>query len=582
MRLFAKLFNLICLFALLLAAIAVWQINRNARLYSDDYLYSFKFNPGFVSAEPAKLTYEPITSVADYFQSLTNLYNSLTGRIVPHALLQLFLLLPGWLFDLLNTLALFALAALYASWIAWRRHDLRIPLWLLSTMLFYFAVAVAYRNFYLPAFSCNYVWTQLIVFVFLIPVRRLVQEDGAIPQGVLPAVLMLLLGLIAGDTNEPVVPAMLLAMGAYGLWKLIKAPRSLPTWYYSGMLGLLAGFAFLYFAPGNSNRAAYETGITGIKGIGFSFANVKPIALTSLASIPAMLIGFIGIIRLNKPVLREGWQGFLFVFLLFAGTVFVLLFSPFFIPRMNILFVGSLMILCLGLFVARKEHLHILLPLIILIALPAFGAKLKADYKRMNRVEQEYQLFLKQLRSCPSDSCLVNPRAYLDPLTRPNWAKPIATYYGKRYLWVKDEYAANYLAQWKTASYHQLQDSAEEKVSLEGLRYVNHDPYSRTVYVLLKQTEPGIKTDSLSISLRTADLPEWLESLLLLLPRSALNYLLPSVQVYRQLTCYMMGDTAVYAMPMPIDNGQDDIVRIRIRQGEREVQTIFLQDVSFR
>ncbi|PKN72886.1 MAG: hypothetical protein CVU50_05000 [Candidatus Cloacimonetes bacterium HGW-Cloacimonetes-3] len=578
----AKLFNLICLFALLVAAVGVWQINRDARFSSDDYLYSFKFNPGFAYADPATLTYEPIKSVADYFQSLSNLYQSLTGRIVPHALLQLFLLFPGWLFDLLNTLALFTLTALYASWIARRRHDLRIPLWLLSTMLFYFGVSSANRNFYLPAFSCNYIWTQLIVFVFLIPVRRLIQEDGSIPRGFWHAVLMLLLGLIAGDTNEPVVPALLLAMGVFGLWKLIKSPRTLPAWYYTGMLGLLAGFAFMYFAPGNSNRAAYETGITGTRGIGFSFANIMPIALTCLASIPVMLIGFIGVTQLKKPVLREGWLSFLVVFLFFAGTIFALLFTPFFIPRMNILFAGFLMIFFLGLFVASREHNNILLTLIILIALPAFGAKLKADSNRMNRVEQEYQLFLKQVQNCNSDSCLVNPRAYLDPLTRPNWAKPIATYYGKRYLWVKDEYAPNYLAQWKTATYQELPASDADNVMLEGLRYVNHDPYSRTLYVLLKQTKTGVSTDSLNVTLRTADLPEWLESLMLLLPKSVLNYLLPAVLVYRLQEGYMIGDIAVYALPMPIDNGHEDIFRLRIRHGEREVRTIYLQDVSFR
>ncbi|HCX59652.1 MAG TPA: hypothetical protein DG355_03215, partial [Candidatus Cloacimonas sp.] len=132
-----------------------------------------------------------------------------------------------WIFDLFNTLAFLALSYLYGTWIAGRRHDLRIVLTLVSAMVFYLIVAVSRRNFYYPAFSCNYLWTQLIVFVFLIPVRRLIQEQRA-GSGIPVAILMFIAGLVAGDTNEPVIPALLLAMGVYLLIRLVISRRGLP------------------------------------------------------------------------------------------------------------------------------------------------------------------------------------------------------------------------------------------------------------------------------------------------------------------------------------------------------------------
>ncbi|MDD5537200.1 MAG: DUF6056 family protein [Candidatus Cloacimonetes bacterium] len=574
-----KIVNLICLVLLLAAAFGVWQINGNTYLCADDYLYSFRFNPGFAGENHAALQYERIQSIPDYIASLKDLYLTLTGRIVPHAILQFFLLLPAWIFDLFNTLAFLALSYLYGTWIAGRRHDLRIVLTLVSAMVFYLIVAVSRRNFYYPAFSCNYLWTQLIVFVFLIPVRRLIQEQRA-GSGIPVAILMFIAGLVAGDTNEPVIPALLLAMGVYLLIRLVISRRGLPLWYYTGMMGLLLGFMFLYFAPGNSGRAAYEAERVGSGTIGFSLVNLRPIARANLISIPLVLLGIWGIFGLSKRRLRQNWQSYLFVFLLFSGSIFAILFAPIYANRMTLLFGGFLMLFCLQLFMAKWGQKPAVLILLILVLLPAFGLRLYADFKWSQSSEKEYELFLNQVDDCPSDSCLVSPRGYHESLTGENWAKPVATYYGKNYIGVMDEYAPELLENWKEPDYKLLYPPGREvPVQIHGLRYVDHNPYCRSLYVLLKSED--MELEGLRVTLKSADLPDWLEEVVHSVPQQFIYYLLPAVIDPRPQVAHRMGDMVVYVLPMPIEDGKEDLLSIQVIKDKQSISRIFLQDVLF-
>lgn len=64
----------------------------------DDFLYSLKIPADHHIGE------EPISSLPDYFQSQLNHFKNYNYRIVPHAILQLVLMLPSWVFDFLNTM----------------------------------------------------------------------------------------------------------------------------------------------------------------------------------------------------------------------------------------------------------------------------------------------------------------------------------------------------------------------------------------------------------------------------------------------------------------------------------------------
>jgi len=577
-----KLTGILCLLLLLFFAVVIWQNNHLAGLYSDDYLYSFKFNPGFVTADPANVHYERISGPADYLQSLSLLYHHLTGRIVPHALLQLLLLCPAWVFDLLNTLILFALTFLFATWIVGRKSSDFPIYWLLATLLYYIAVSSPLRNFYLPAFSCNYLWTQVLVFLFLIPVRNLLEEGESKRSGFAVAFAMLLVGLLAGDTNEPVVPAVLMAMGLYAVYRLLQERKRLPGWYYAGFAGLIIGFAFLYFAPGNSQRALYETGTAGTRQIGFSLANVRPMLFTAPGLIPALILGLLGLLRLQKPVGKEQIYRFIFLLLMLIGVLAALLVSPFFLGRMNILFVGIIIILCLQMLSQSSPGPGALL-IVVLLILPVFALKLGTNYLQLRQVQQEEHYFRQQILSCRADSCLVDPRSNLDPLTLPNWAKPVATYYHKRYLWVRDDYSPDMLRSRKTAHYTPINHVPGEQIRLTGLQYVDHNPWCRTLYATLLVDTLAVPVDSLKVVFYAADIsPGPLRELTAKLPSRMLDLLLPAVQNYRAQRPLSTPQGTVFAFPMAIEDGTEDYVRFRIDAGKRRLGEILLKDVSFR
>lgn len=573
-----KILNLVCAVLLVASAVLVWQTNRQTRLCADDYLYCHKFDPGFAGEDPSGIDYERIDSFPDYVQSLSQLYMTLTGRIVPHAILQVILLLPGWVFDLLNTLALFALTFLYTTWFTGRKHPARLALWLLSTMLWYLSITLSKRNFYLPAFSINYLWTQVILFLFLIPLRRLIQEERR-TGGVVQAAILLFCGIIVGATNEPAIPGVLLALGLWGLLAFIRSPKSLPLWYYTATAGLMMGFIFMFLAPGNSGRAAYESTHAGTGGIGFNLSNLGAILRDLTASIPAICLGLWGIFGLRKQEFSAGWRNYLFLVLALGGTLFALFFAPIYSNRMSILYTGYILILGLSFFAVRWGKKPLVLSICLLLALIPFGYRLRSDYIWAQRSEGEYQLFLQQVRACPQDSCLVNPRAYSESLTRENWAEAVASYYGKDYLGVKSAFSVENQAIWKNASYH-LEESSN--LALLALRFVNHDPFTRTLYVILDKDGLGFSPDEARIAVKTADLPHFAQSWAWSIPSQVLYNLLPSVIIHRPQELFVNEDYVVYAIAMPIEDGRDDILALGFKVQGKTVGRLFLSDLGFR
>ncbi|MBT8191143.1 MAG: hypothetical protein KJO29_12005 [Bacteroidia bacterium] len=64
----------------------------------DDFLYSLKI------PDDDYIGNRPISSVKDYFDSQVNHYSNYNYRVTPHAILQIIMLLPTWVFDIFNTL----------------------------------------------------------------------------------------------------------------------------------------------------------------------------------------------------------------------------------------------------------------------------------------------------------------------------------------------------------------------------------------------------------------------------------------------------------------------------------------------
>ncbi len=111
---------------------------------------------------------------------------------------------------------------------------------------------------------------------------------------------------------------------------------------------------------------------------------------------------------------------------------------------------------------------------------------------------------------------------------------------------------------WKTPSYT-LEEANGIRIS--GLRYVDQDPYTRILYVMVAQND----LEPLQIDLKTIDLPDWAESLAWAMPREVLYRVLPTVLKHRALENRRYDEDTIYAFLMPVDNGRDDILALGIK-----------------
>lgn len=100
--------------------------------------------------------------------------------------------------------------------------------------------------------ACNYFFPLLAVILFLLPYiqRYFVEEESRKPGYFI--LLMFILGVLAGDSNENTI----CWIGLSGLLYLVHygKRKKLESWMAAGMAGLAIGYGLLMFSPGNVIR----------------------------------------------------------------------------------------------------------------------------------------------------------------------------------------------------------------------------------------------------------------------------------------------------------------------------------------
>jgi hypothetical protein len=99
------------------------------------------------------------------------------------------------------------------------------------------------------AYSMNYVLGAAIQLWFLVPLRLRPSGEGRIVE----CVPYFFLGVIAGACNEHTGPTLVLAMLVLAGWRYQQSDRR-PDLALAGALGVLVGFAMIFFAPGQGER----------------------------------------------------------------------------------------------------------------------------------------------------------------------------------------------------------------------------------------------------------------------------------------------------------------------------------------
>ena len=262
--------GLALIFVLLLAA------NFLTPMTADDFLFSF-----------SHAHWSRLTGVDEILPSMAALRQNTNGRVLAHFFVQLFLLWPRPVFNVLNAAMgtlLFYILYRYVRR-GERTRDLLLLL-LLFSLLFLLLPAFGQVFLWLTG-ACNYAWTAVVTFAFLYPFFSEYMGQGR-EAPLLVRLLHLPLAFAAGAWSENGSLAVLCAAFAFlGMsWLREKKP---PRTLMLRFLVACGGFLFLMSAPSEwSGRRGEVSESTLTKALARLSGHFSPIALL-LAGLAALL-----------------------------------------------------------------------------------------------------------------------------------------------------------------------------------------------------------------------------------------------------------------------------------------------------
>ncbi len=182
------------------------------------------------------------------------------------------------------------------------RRPRDIALWTFATGALWFALPQLGKTMFCRAYGANYVYTAAIQLWFLVPLR-LSKPRGV--SGPIKLVAYILFGVVAGLCNEHTGPTLCLFLVLYAWHKRDRLAMA-------GAVGAIAGFAALFFAPGQGERydgLAQKAGMWGRvvgRGIEGNFDILRDIVVYAAPTLLLLaVVMIVVIVRAGSENLRE-------------------------------------------------------------------------------------------------------------------------------------------------------------------------------------------------------------------------------------------------------------------------------------
>ena len=213
-------------------------------LIADDYRYCFSY------ADDSRME-----SIAQIFPSMAAHRQTMNGRVVPHFLVQLFLLLPKGVFDLVNAAVFTALVWLigFTAGRGTRPNALLLLcvfgcLWLLQPDFG--------QVFLWLTGSINYLWCGVLCLLWLLPWAGY-YLTGRCPSK-LTRIAFVLFSFPIGAYSENGTVAMVAMALLFLLLLWLERKQTPPLWMLLSLAVMLAGFLTMMLAPAESANKSAE------------------------------------------------------------------------------------------------------------------------------------------------------------------------------------------------------------------------------------------------------------------------------------------------------------------------------------
>lgn len=190
-----------------------------------------------------------------------------------------------WLFILLNPFVQVGIALMMFYLAAGRKVNpgswADVRLFGLGLLLLFTCTARPGVTIYWLSGATNYSWAAALWLGFLCLYRNLPEAEENQPSGPGRWAAVMVLGFLAGMTNENNIPGTWLLLGALFVFVRILRRKKLPLWFYAGLAAQVAGSLCMLFAPGVSARMNSASPGCAVPLSGF---------LERLESIPVLLL----------------------------------------------------------------------------------------------------------------------------------------------------------------------------------------------------------------------------------------------------------------------------------------------------
>lgn len=198
-------------------------------------------------------TQDLVSSVSDIFVSQYRHYFDWGGRTVAHVIAQYLLYIgkPAAVVIQASCYILLILFVYYNAYGVKPTLKLRLRPLIAITILLFLQLRAYGEVVFNVVSSANYLYTLVLVLMFLLPYRISMVRPIVMPALLLWP-LIFVLGVLAGWSNESTAAATATGLGLYLLFNLKR--HQLKFWQCIGYLGFLIGFGLLILAPGNRAR----------------------------------------------------------------------------------------------------------------------------------------------------------------------------------------------------------------------------------------------------------------------------------------------------------------------------------------
>lgn len=307
---------------LLLTFGMMYILNKNTHFTSDDFRYHFMYE-SFMPTDNV----ERISSFSDIIKSMYNHYFMWGGRITAHTLVQFFLMFDKQFFNIINSIAFVGLAILiYLHSNVSKKINIPLLIGIILSLWFFlpqFGLTILWVSG-----AGNYLWCTLIILLFLLPYRKHLENENYFKDSVLNFIIMIIIGFLAGWTNENTGGAMILLTMLFMAYYKFTNIR-IPKWAFSGFFSGSISFGLLALAPGNNARKEYLVNKTVdiFKNIGNVFGTSFTL-MFGLTILLLVVLAFFLITNNNIQLINKSLTiSFMYVLSALAGIV-VLVVSP--------------------------------------------------------------------------------------------------------------------------------------------------------------------------------------------------------------------------------------------------------------